>query len=183
MSCISQTAGWSHDGGNRPLDLSTLSTADKDRVILGLWADLRDESAKSRALEQRLAEAGGVGADMPMGKGALLEQLRHRGTRKGNGAASKGARVRLGRGLGLLRSRFVIGLVTRHGSRLRSRLRHRLVSAKADRRSNDRRSSGCSRPPSPISSSSSRTSPMSPTENPIGYPSPFRTSSPSSRSM
>ena len=46
----------------RPLDLSTLSTADKDRVILGLWADLRDERAKARALEQRLAEASGVGA-------------------------------------------------------------------------------------------------------------------------
>jgi hypothetical protein len=95
----------------RPLDLSTLSTADKDRVILGLWADLRDERAKARALEQRLAEASGVGADMPMDKASLLEQLRHHGTRKGNGTASKGTRVRLGRGLGLLRSRFVIGLV------------------------------------------------------------------------
>ena len=166
----------------RPLDLSTLSTADKDRVILGLWADLRDERAKARALEQRLAEASGVGTDMPMDKASLLEQLRHHGTRKGNGAANKGTRVRLGRGLGLLRSRFVIGLV--------------LVAALAfgldfgigwyqQRQIVQQRQarSACSRPPSPISSSSSRTSPMSPTENPIGYPSPFRTSSPSSRSM
>jgi hypothetical protein len=80
-------------------------------VILGLWADLRDERAKARALEQRLAEASCIGADMPMDKASLLEQLRHHGTRKGNGTASKGTRVQLGRGLGLLRSRFVIGLV------------------------------------------------------------------------
>ena len=43
----------------RPLDLGTLSPAEKDRVILGLWTDLREERAKSRALEQRLAEVGG----------------------------------------------------------------------------------------------------------------------------
>lgn len=98
-------------GETRPLDLSALSAADKDRLILGLWADLRDERAKSQALEQRLAEAGGIAADMPTDKASLLEQLRHRGTRKGNRAAGKGAKVRLGRGLGLLRSRFAMGLV------------------------------------------------------------------------
>ena len=42
----------------RPLDLTALSPAEKDRLILGLWTDLRDERAKSRALEERLAEIG-----------------------------------------------------------------------------------------------------------------------------
>jgi len=93
----------------RPLDLSTLSPAEKDRVILGLWTDLRDERAKSRALERRLAEVGGSTA---AADGTLLEELRRRGTRKGDGAPSRGVRVRLGRGLGLLRSRVAIGLVT-----------------------------------------------------------------------
>ncbi len=48
---------------------------------------------------------------MPSGKDALLEQLRHRGTRKRSGATNKGVKVRLGRGLGLLRSPFVTGVV------------------------------------------------------------------------
>jgi hypothetical protein len=95
---------------NRRLDLSTLSAADKDRVILGLWADLRDERAKARALEQRLAEVGETATETPADRDSLLEQLRHRGTRKGAGITSKVAKVRLGRGFGLLRSRFVIGL-------------------------------------------------------------------------
>jgi hypothetical protein len=98
-------------GENRPLDLSALSAADKDKLILGLWADLRDEKEKSQALEQRLAELGGGDANMPTDKDTLLEQLRHRGTRKRSGAANKGVKVRLGRGLGLLRSRFVTGIV------------------------------------------------------------------------
>jgi hypothetical protein len=98
-------------GKDRPLHLSTLSAEDKDRLILGLWADLRDERVKTKALEQRLAEIGGPAADMPTDKVSLLEELRRRGTRKGGSAASKGVTVRLGRGLGLLRSRFVIGFV------------------------------------------------------------------------
>jgi hypothetical protein len=48
---------------------------------------------------------------MTAGKGSLLEELRRSGTRKGGGAASKDVTVRLGRGLGLLRSRVVIGFV------------------------------------------------------------------------
>jgi len=95
----------------RPLDLGTLSPTEKDRVILGLWTDLREERAKSRALEQRLAEVGGSTLAADGAKGTLLEELRRRGTRKGNGATSGGARIRLGRGFGLLRSRVAIGLV------------------------------------------------------------------------
>src|SRR2546423_400619 len=96
----------------RPLDLGALSAAEKDRVILGLWTDLRDERAKSHALEQRLAGMGGSRAAADSDKGTLLEELRRRGTRKGSGATGKGVRVRLGRGLGLLGSRVAIGLVT-----------------------------------------------------------------------
>jgi hypothetical protein len=95
----------------RSLDLTALSPEEKDRVLLGLWMDLREERAKSRALEQRLAEIDGtvIATD---DKGSLLEELRRRGTRKGTGGASKGAGVRLGRGLGLLKSPVLIGLVT-----------------------------------------------------------------------
>ncbi len=85
----------------RSLDLTALSTEEKDRVLLGLWADLRDERAKSHALEQRLAEIGGTVIATDDGR-SLLEDLRRHGTRKGINSASKGARVRLGRGLGLL---------------------------------------------------------------------------------
>ena len=98
-------------GEDRPFDLAGLSAADKDRLILGLWADLRDERAKARALEARLAEAGGPPPEVPGGS-SLLEELRRRGTRKGQGGmATRSVTVRLGRGLGLLRSRAVIGVL------------------------------------------------------------------------
>ena len=98
-------------GEDRPFDLAGLSAADKDRLILGLWADLRDERAKARALEARLAEAGGPPPEVPGGS-SLLEELRRRGTRKGQGGmATRSVKVRLGRGLGLLRSRAVIGVL------------------------------------------------------------------------
>ena len=98
-------------GEDRPFDLAGLSAADKDRLILGLWADLRDERAKARALEARLAEAGGPPPKVPGGS-SLLEELRRRGTRKGQGGmAARSVKVRLGRGLGLLRSRAVIGVL------------------------------------------------------------------------
>ena len=103
-------ADWCHDGGERPLDLSTLSTAEKDQLILAFG---RICGAKERRPGPGATTGGasGVGTDMPMDEASLLEQLRHHGTRKGNGAATKGAKVRLGRGLGLLRSGLVIGLV------------------------------------------------------------------------
>ena len=98
-------------GEDRPFDLAGLSAADKDRLILGLWADLRDERAKARALEARLAESGGPPPGVPGGS-SLLEELRRRGTRKGQGGmATRSVKVRLGRGLGLLRSRAVIGVL------------------------------------------------------------------------
>ena len=72
----------------RSLDLTALSPKEKDRVLLGLWTDLQDERAKTRALEERLAEIGGavIATDH---KGGLLEELRQRGTRKGIGAVSR----------------------------------------------------------------------------------------------
>jgi hypothetical protein len=100
---------------NGPLDLASLSAADKDHLILGLWADLRDERAKAQALEARLVELGAAPPETPGAKGSLLEELRERGTKKGGtrkgGGEAKGVRVRLGRGLGLLRSRVVIGFL------------------------------------------------------------------------
>jgi len=97
-------------GKSQPLDLDSLSAADKDRLILALWADLRDERAKARALEARLMELGGTAPETAVKGGDLLEELRQRGTRKGGGVV-KGIKVRLGRGLGLLRSRAVIGFL------------------------------------------------------------------------
>lgn len=100
---------------NRPFDLASLSAEDKDRLILGLWTDLRDERAKARALEARLAELGAAAPEAPGAKGSLLEELREHGTQKGGtrkaGGGASGVRVRLGRGLGLLRSRVVIGFL------------------------------------------------------------------------
>jgi hypothetical protein len=118
-------------GEDRPLDLAGLSAADKDRLIRGLWADLRDERAKARALEARLTEIASPPPDAlpgtPAGTGSLLEELRRRGTRKGQGGTgtrgtgiggtgpggtgTRSVKVRLGRGLGLLRSRAVIGFL------------------------------------------------------------------------
>jgi hypothetical protein len=99
-------------GEERPLDLAGLSAADKDRLILGLWADLRDERAKARALEARLAEAGAPPPGAPGGRSSLREELRRHGTRKCQGGMATGSvRVRLGRGLGLLRSRAMAGFL------------------------------------------------------------------------
>jgi hypothetical protein len=97
--------------GERPLDLGALSPAEKDRVILGLWTDLREERAKSRALEERLAGIGGAITVGNGDNGSLRDELRRRGTRKGTGTARKSAGVRLGRGLGFLKSPVLIGLV------------------------------------------------------------------------
>jgi len=96
----------------RPLDLEGLSPEDKDRLILGLWTDLRDERAKAQALAQRLAEIAGTPPGAPGERNSLLEELRRRGTRKDQTRPRKEAvRVRLGRGLGLLKSRVVLGFV------------------------------------------------------------------------
>ena len=96
----------------RPLDLEGLSPEDKDRLILGLWTDLRDERAKAQALAQRLAEIAGTPPGAPGERNSLLEELRRRGTRKDQTRPRKEAvRVRLGRGLGLLKSPVVIGFI------------------------------------------------------------------------
>ena len=99
-------------GEKRPLDLEGLSAEDKDRLIRGLWADLRDERAKAQALAERLAEIAGAPPASPGEQNSLLEELRRRGTRKDHvRARPEAVKVRLGRGLGLLKSRVVIGFI------------------------------------------------------------------------
>jgi hypothetical protein len=85
---------------DRGLDLSGLSPADKDRIIRDLWEDLRAERAKVRALEQR------AGADR------LRDELRRQGTAKRTLISTGGdGTIRLGRGLRLLGSRTVLGIL------------------------------------------------------------------------
>jgi hypothetical protein len=99
-------------GEKRTLDLERLSPEDKDRLILGLWADLRDERAKAQALAERLAEIAGTPPGTSGEQNSLLEELRRCGTRKDQiRPRTDAAKVRLGRGLGLLKSRAVIGFI------------------------------------------------------------------------
>jgi hypothetical protein len=83
--------------------LATLSDADKDALILRLWDDLREEQARSQALEQGLR-----GRD---GASPLLAQLQNAGTDKRRTLAASGVKVRLGSGLGFLRSKAVLAAV------------------------------------------------------------------------
>jgi len=90
------------------LNLEGLSPAEKDDLIGNLWDDLRSERARAAALEERLArlEGGGDGGDGSASR--LLTQLQQRGTKK-LGQTPAGVTVRLGRGLGFMRSGLVIG--------------------------------------------------------------------------
>jgi hypothetical protein len=85
------------------LPLEGMSDVQKDALIRSLWDDLQSARAERLALEQRLAQLEGRPADSP-----LLAQLRESGTKK-SGPTPAGINVRLGRGLGFLRSGVVIG--------------------------------------------------------------------------
>jgi hypothetical protein len=85
------------------LPLEGMSEAQKDALIRSLWDDLQSVRAERLALEQRLAQLEGRPADSP-----LLAQLRESGTKK-SGPTPARVNVRLGRGLGFLRSGVVIG--------------------------------------------------------------------------
>ena len=84
--------------------LANLSNADKDALILGLWRDLEDERGRSKALAERLSKfenPAGTSVASP-----LLARLQGVATRR----QSRGiTRIRLGRGLGFLQSKFVLG--------------------------------------------------------------------------
>ncbi len=87
------------------LPLDGLSEAQKDALIRSLWDDLRTARAQVQELAERLAKIEGQGADS-----TLLAQLRDRGTRKSASAPAQ-VNVRLGRGLGFLRSGAAIGML------------------------------------------------------------------------
>jgi hypothetical protein len=92
--------------------LETLSEAEKDDLILRLWDDLLKERARSQALEQGLRPPEAETATGAAGAGALLAQLRERGTDKRRPTfAPSRIRVGLGSGLGFLRSKAVLGAI------------------------------------------------------------------------
>ena len=88
--------------------LKTLSEADKDALIAGLWRDLQEERARSKELQRRLAARDGAPA---RGGGLLLEKLQRAGTSKGASRRSPESRgLSLGRALDLVNARVLIVL-------------------------------------------------------------------------
>jgi hypothetical protein len=91
--------------------LATLSDADKDALIVRLWDDLREERARSQALEQGLRGREGATAAGDAGASPLLAQLQNAGADKRRSLAASSVKVRPGRGLGFLRSKAVLAAV------------------------------------------------------------------------
>src|SRR5262249_42948531 len=91
--------------------LETLSEAEKDALILRLWDDLREERARSQALEQGLRPPEGKTTD-GAGASALLAQLRERGTDKPSPTlAPSRIRIGLGSGFDCVRPKAVLGAI------------------------------------------------------------------------
>jgi hypothetical protein len=86
--------------------LETLSHAEKDDLILRLWDDLTEARARLRALEARSADQQ---AASDGGAGTLRAELQKHGPDKSPAPAAWHIGPRLGRGV--LRSKFVLGLV------------------------------------------------------------------------
>jgi hypothetical protein len=104
-----------NDAQRQPI-LETLSDAEKDALILRLWDDLREEQARAQVLQQRLLQPEGEIAAKEIADDAapspLLAQLQERGTDKRRSTqAASGVKVRLGSGLGFLRSDAMLGLI------------------------------------------------------------------------
>jgi hypothetical protein len=97
-------------GNPRQPILETLSEAEKDALILRLWDDLREERARSHSLEQGLRRREGETAGGADG-GPLLAQLQETGTDKRRPLAASRVKVRLGSGLGFLRSKAVLAAI------------------------------------------------------------------------
>lgn len=88
--------------------LEALSDAEKDTLIHNLWEDLRQQNARVEALAKQLAEfeqqsemGGTTGRD-------LLAELQKAKKQRAPPSKSE-VKVKLGRGLGVLRSRLIIG--------------------------------------------------------------------------
>ncbi|ACK52776.1 hypothetical protein Msil_3895 [Methylocella silvestris BL2] len=86
--------------------LETLSNTEKDALILRLWDDLREERARS----QRLAQGQDQAVADVAGASDLLAQQQGPDRRQPP-SSSVNVNVRLGRGLGLLRPKVVIGAI------------------------------------------------------------------------
>jgi hypothetical protein len=100
------------NGTQRQPILETLSDAEKDALIVRLWDDLREQKAHTQALQQRLPQSEGETAAANADGTPLLAQLRERGTDKRRSTpATASVKVRLGSGLGFLRSDAVLGLI------------------------------------------------------------------------
>ena len=95
--------------GERLPHLDALSEAQKDELIRHLWDDLRSQRAQCRDLEQRLTGLECRTAIASEPERPLLTELRNRGGKKRPTTAASSAKVRLGSGLGLLRSGLVLG--------------------------------------------------------------------------
>jgi hypothetical protein len=91
--------------------LATLSDAEKDALILRLWDDLREEQARSQVLEQGLRPREGETGPGDADAGPLLTQLKKAGTGKRRSFAASSVKVRLGSGLGLLRSKALLAAI------------------------------------------------------------------------
>jgi hypothetical protein len=91
--------------------LATLSDAEKDALILRLWDDLREEQARSQVLEQGLRPREGETGPGDADAGPLLTQLKKAGTDKRRSFAASSVKVRLGSGLGLLRSKALLAAI------------------------------------------------------------------------
>jgi hypothetical protein len=98
------------NGNQRQPILDTLSEAEKDALILRLWGDLREERGRSQALEQGLRRREGETAGDADG-GPLLPQLREAGADKSRPLAASSVKVRLGSGLGFLRSKAALAAI------------------------------------------------------------------------
>ncbi len=96
--------------------LDELSESSKDRLIHQLWDDLRAERARSAALEQRLEQISppiedGATATTAAPQGLFAELQRHGTDKRRSPTATSEVTAKLGRNLGFLRSRVVIGAI------------------------------------------------------------------------
>ena len=90
--------------------LDALSEAQKDELIRHLWDDLRGQQAHCRDLERRLAELDCRTTAACTPERSLLAELRDKGSKKhGRTTTPSSITVRIGSGLGFLRSGLVLG--------------------------------------------------------------------------
>jgi hypothetical protein len=92
--------------------LEQLSAADKDTLILRLWRDLKDARARSRELEQALAQRDGEAAQNGPGAGPLLEKLQQADAAASQHLHRSAASPRLGWGRRLVQARVLVAAGT-----------------------------------------------------------------------